>query len=69
MAEGTLGPPLSDSEKETLSDQIDSAREKASEAQAKGDTKAANKWYQREQELIKKRDGESPIVGAVGRQV
>lgn len=69
MSEGSLGPTLTESEKDTVDDQISGVREQVAEAQASGDTKRANKLYQQEQALIAKRTGSKPIVGSRGRMV
>lgn len=67
MAEGTLGPTLTESEKDTLDDEIRGLREKQEEAKSKGDSKLANRLYQQEQALIAKRHGNKPVVGVQGR--
>lgn len=67
MSEGSIGPTLTEGEKETLDDQIRSIRSQQAEAQSNGDSKRANMLYQREQALIAKREGNKPIVGAKGR--
>lgn len=69
MAEGTLGPTLTDTEKDTVDDQIRGVRDQITEAQASGDSKRANKLYQQEQALIAKRSGNKTIVGGRGRMV
>lgn len=69
MSEGSIGPTLTDSEKDTVDDQIRGVREQVAEAQAVGDSKRANKLYQQEQALIAKREGGKNIVGARGRMV
>lgn len=69
MSEGTIGPTLTESEKDTVEDQIRGIREKVAEAQSVGDSKLANKLYQQEQSLISKRSGSKAIVGARGRMV
>jgi hypothetical protein len=51
---------------ETLDDQISELRDKQAAAQAKGESKLANKLYQQEQALLDKKDN-SPIVGSRGR--
>lgn len=61
MAEGSLGPSLSDNERNTMEETLAELRAKQSEASAKGDTKNANRYYQQEQELIAKMDGNKPI--------
>jgi hypothetical protein len=67
MAEGTLGPTLTESESETIEGQISDLRKHQAEAQANGNTREANKLYQREQALIAKLKGNRPIVGSQGR--
>src|SRR3990167_7976372 len=67
MAEGTLGPTLSESESETVEGEIRDVRKQQSEVQLNGDSKVANRLYQREQALIAKMKGSKPIVGAQGR--
>lgn len=68
MAEGSLGPTLTESEADSLDDQIRDVRARQSEAQSSGDSKLANKLYQQEQALIGKK-GSKPVVGSQGRQV
>ena len=69
MSEGSLGPTLTESEKDTIDDQIRGVREQVAEAQASGDSKRANKLYQQEMALVAKRDGSKQIVGSRGRMV
>lgn len=69
MAEGSIGPTLTDSEKDTIDDQIRGIRQQVADAQSSGDSKRANKLYQQEQALIAKRAGNKPIVGARGRMM
>jgi len=64
MSEGTLGPAMSESERESADEELRGLRSKISEAQSSGDTKRANLLYQREQALIAKISGDKPIVGA-----
>jgi transcriptional regulator with XRE-family HTH domain len=66
MAEGTLGPAISESERETVDDQIREVRKEIQEAQNEGDSKRANRLYQSEQKLLAKM-GNKPIVGSAGR--
>ncbi len=61
MAEGSLGPTMTDGERGTMQDQLTELRAKMSDASAKGDTKTANRLYQDEQLLIAKMDGNKPI--------
>ena len=67
MAEGSLGPTLTDSEKDTVDEQIRGIRSQIQEAQTSGDSKRANKLYQQEMALVAKRDGSRSVVGAQGR--
>lgn len=69
MAEGTLGPTLTESELDTAEEQLGSIRKKIAEAQSAGNSKLANKLYQSEQALIAKMKGDKPVVGAAGRSV
>jgi hypothetical protein len=69
MAEGTLGPTLTDSELETIDEQVRTLRQQQEEAKAAGDNKRANQLYEREQALIAKKQGNKPVVGASGRAV
>jgi len=55
MSEGSLG--MSDSERGTAEDQVSDIRKQISEAQARGDSKAANSLFSREQELLDKIEG------------
>lgn len=61
MAEGSLGPTLSEGERGTMEDQLVELRAKQAEASQKGDTKTANRLYKDEQALITKMDGNKPI--------
>lgn len=67
MTEGTLGPTLTDAERETVDEQLRDLRKQTADAQSEGDSKRANLLYQREQELISKKQGNAPIVGSAGR--
>ena len=69
MSEGSIGSTLTDSEKDTVEEQIRTVRAQVAEAQSVGDSKRANKLYQQEQALIAKRDGSKAVVGARGRMV
>lgn len=66
MSEGTLGPAMSESERDSLEDAVRDVRKQIAEAQQEGDSKRANKLYQKEQQLLSKA-GNGPIVGAAGR--
>lgn len=67
MSEGSIGPTLTESEKDTLDDQVRDVRAQIGEAQREGDSKRANRLYQREMALVAKKGGSQPIVGARGR--
>ncbi len=69
MSEGGLGAPISDSNRESLEDKADGYREKAKAAQAKGNTAEANKWSEKERDVLEKLDGKEGIVGQGGRNV
>ena len=69
MSEGSLGPTLTESEKDTVDEQIRNIRTQTAEAQSAGDSKRANALYQQEQALIARREGSKPVVGARGRMV
>ena len=67
MEEGSLGPTLTDSERDTMEDQLSDIQKQIDEAQSKGDSKRANKLYETKLGLIAKKDGNTPIVGSEGR--
>jgi len=67
MAEGTLGPAVSESERETMQEQLGDLRKQIDKAQAEGNSKRANTLYQREQAMIAKMQGNKPVVGVAGR--
>ncbi len=67
MAEGLLGSTLTDSEKETIGEEIIAVREQYAKAQSERNTKLANSLYQKELVLIAKQEGAKPIVGKEGR--
>ncbi len=67
MSEGSLGPALSDTERDTVEDEITDVRKQISEAQSAGNTKKANRLFTKEQALIAKMNGNKNIVGANGR--
>lgn len=69
MSEGSIGPTLTESEKDTVEEQIRGVRNQVAEAQSVGDSKLANKLYQQELALVAKRTGSKPIVGARGRMM
>ena len=45
MGEGTLGPAISETERETVTEEIESLRKQQAEAQASGNSKKANQLY------------------------
>ena len=61
MAEGSLGPTMSEGERGTMQDQLVELRARMEDANHKGDSKTANRLYQDEQALIAKMDGNKPI--------
>jgi len=65
MAEGPS--VLTGGDLDTAEDQIKDIRKQINEAQAKGDSKLANKLFASEQGLIAKMKGSKPIVGSQGR--
>lgn len=67
MREGTLGPVNTEGDRANLDGQITAIRAKVSEAQVKGDRREAQRLYEMEMDLIRKRDGNRGIVGAAGR--
>lgn len=67
MAEGGLVPPMSADQAEQAQDELKSLREKTQAAQERGDSKEANRLYQKEQALIAKMHGAKPVVGSQGR--
>ena len=64
MGEGSLGGAMTDSERDTLDDQIRNVRKEIETAQVERDSKRANSLYQKEQALLAKQKGSKPIVGA-----
>ncbi len=64
MAEGSLGPTLTDSERDTVEDQIIELRK---QIEAEPNSKRKNQLYQKELALVAKMEGDKPIVGAAGR--
>src|SRR3990172_5844507 len=68
MSEGTLGPALSDDERDTVNDQVKDVRKQIAEAQESGNSKRADQLYAKEQKMLAKM-GNKSIVGASGRMV
>ena len=66
MAEGSLGPALSPTERDTVDDRIREVRSQIKTAQGEGDSKRADRLYAEEQKLIAKMDGDKGIVGSPG---
>lgn len=69
MSEGTLGPALTEDERDTVADEIRDTRKQIAEAQSAGDSKRADKLYQKELALVTKKSGSKPVVGSHGRAV
>lgn len=69
MDEGSLGPALTDSEAESIDEEIKSLREQQAKAQSEGNSKRANELYQKELSLVAKKSGNKPAVGSGGRTV
>jgi len=67
MQEGSLGPVLSESERETGEDQIRDLREQISQAQNDGQSERANVLYEKLLGLRAKVDGDQSLIGASGR--
>lgn len=67
MAEGNLGPAVSETERSGMQGRLETIREGIAAAQAKGDHKEADRLYSEEQKLIGRMQGNKPIVGAAGR--
>jgi len=65
MSEGTLGP-ISESERDTIDEEVRDIRAQIEKANDEGDSKRANQLYQKEQKLLA-RLGDQPVVGARGR--
>jgi len=68
MSEGTLGPALSEDERETVADEVRDIRKQISEAQESGNSKRADQLYAKEQKMLAKM-GNKSIVGASGRMI
>jgi len=68
-SEGSLGPVLNDGERETMQEQLVELRAQSEKASADGNSKLANKFYQKALALQEKISGSQPIVGAAGRTV
>lgn len=66
MSEGSMDV-LTDSEKETVDDQVKDLRKRAAEAKESGNTREANRLFKQEQEALAKLVGKTPIVGAGDR--
>ncbi len=66
MAEGTLGPAMTDSETESVQEAIADLGKQIAEAQDVNDSRLADQLYQKQLKLWEKM-GDSPLVGAQGR--
>lgn len=67
MAEGGMNVPATETDAEAINGEIETLRKQQSEASASGDSKKANDLYQKEQDLIRKRDGNRGLVGVDGK--
>lgn len=67
MQEGGLVPPLTGDAAEQAKTQLQDIRDRIAQAQAKGDSKEADRLYQKEQQLIAQTQGNRPVVGSSGR--
>lgn len=68
MGEDRIGPAMTDSEKQTIQQQIDDLQTKRVAAQSKGDSVTAQRLADEQRALYAKLDN-SPIVGSQGRTV
>ena len=62
MSEGTLGPVLTDADREGAEEQLATVRKQISEAQSEGNSKRANSLYQKEQALLGRIHGDKSIA-------
>ena len=60
---------MTETERDTIDDQVQDTRKRAADAKDAGDTRLANKLFKEEQELLAKVVGKIPIVGAGGRSI
>lgn len=67
MDEGRLGGVMTEGDMEGIDAQIDEMQDKIDKAQARHDRETANRLYQQQQELYRKKYGSGPIVGSEGR--
>ena len=58
--------PMTDQAQEAHDDALETIRDQITEASARGNHEKADKLYQRELQLIARRDGDRPIVGGRG---
>lgn len=65
--EGKLGGTMTEGDLDALDTQIDDLEKKIDQATAENDGEKANKLYQEQQELYRKKHGSAPIVGSEGR--
>jgi hypothetical protein len=61
-AAASQAPPMSDADRDAHEDELRLVRTRIAEAMSERDTPRANKLYQREQDLIRARQGSRPIV-------
>jgi len=67
MAEGGLGGVLTDAQREGADAELKTVRAQMAEAQGKGDSKEANRLYQKELSILARTQPNHGIVGANGR--
>lgn len=67
MGEGNLGPVVSGEQRDQMQGQLRTVREQITSAKAMRDSTEANRLYQVELDLIRRMQGNRPIVGAQGR--
>lgn len=59
MGEGTLGPAISESERDTVEDEVRAVRKQIAAAQSEGNSKRANQLFQKEQKLLERIGGKA----------
>lgn len=67
MAEGGLVPPMDETAQEQATTQLGEIRNAIAKAQQDGDSKEANRLYQKEQDLLAQIQGNRGVVGSGGR--
>lgn len=67
MAEGRIGPRVSESDRASLNEQIDDLQNRKMAALGSGNRKEAQRLDQEQAKLIEKSEGSQPVVGSEGR--